>query len=215
MQKVDLYLVNTGCPRETEAWYGYVLAYKGRQLHTVEGFGKYTAGRNRRDLVMLLEAVSRCKDCELTVHTDSGYLIGGFARIEHYIEHEWFTTAGAEVKNKDLWIQVIDACAGKEVTFRQGEHEYTKWLKTEIRRRKDAEREKGIARSKEADHTDGTPGDAETGDRADDRAAHNNGSKDTEDGKAAGEKASTAGADGEPMGPVGQSAQEVWDKCQR
>lgn len=141
MYKVDLYMENAGkTPAERDAWYGYVLAYQGRTLHTVTGFGNCVANRHRRDLIMFLEALIRCRECSLTVHTDSAYLKGGFERIRRYIENGWVTSQGDPVKNMDLWKQVYTAAQGKEIQFVPGQHEYTNWLKTEIRRRQDGER---------------------------------------------------------------------------
>lgn len=129
-------------PKEQEAWYGYVLAYQGRTLHTAIGFGTCIANRHRRDLIMFLEALGRCKECSLTIHTDSAYLKGGYGRIPQYIENGWTTSGGDPVKNRDLWQKICAESQGKEIHFILGQHEFTDWLKTEIRRKRDAERSK-------------------------------------------------------------------------
>lgn len=137
MYKVDLYMENAGkSPREQEDWYGYIIAYKGKILYTIDGFGSYIGSRNRRDVYMFIQALKRCKECEMTVHTDSNYLKGGFSRIEQYEKNEWVKSDGNPVKNADLWQEVAAEAQGKEISFQDGQHEYSGWLKTEIRRRK-------------------------------------------------------------------------------
>lgn len=152
-KKVDLYMENAGkAPKEREAWYGYVLTYQGKQLYTTTGFASCRANRHRRDLVMFLEALMRCKECFLTVHTDSTYLKGGYGRIPQYIENGWITSGGAPVKNRDLWQKIHTESQGKEIHFVFGRHEFTEWLKAEIRRRRDAERSKGKPCETGTDH---------------------------------------------------------------
>lgn len=137
MYKVDLYMENAGkSPKEQEGGYGYIIAYKGKMLYTVDGFGSYTGSRNRRDVYIFLQALKRCKECEMTVHTDSNYLKGGFKRIEQYEKNGWMKPDGNPVKNADLWKEVATESRGKEISFQTGQHEYTEWLKMEIRRRK-------------------------------------------------------------------------------
>lgn len=149
MKQIELYMENAGkAPAIQEAWYGYVLAYQGKQLYTAEGFGTCTGSRHRRDLVMFMEAIRRCKDCQITVHTDAAYLIGGFKRIQQYIANNWTTSTGEPVKNADLWKEIMEASHGKLIDFEFGRHnEFSEWIKTEIRRRKNGKKKPGDGRT--------------------------------------------------------------------
>ena len=133
--KVNLYLEYAGkAPKEQENYYGYVLEYQGKQLNTRTEINKCTATRHRRDLIMFLEALKRCKPCELTVYTDSSYLIGNFNRIEQYVRNDWKKANNEPVKNADLWMEVVKEAEEKKISFEYGTHSYTGWLKSEIRR---------------------------------------------------------------------------------
>ena len=123
MKQVDIYLENMGkSVKKKEGWYGYVLAYQGRQLYTREGFKKTEDTKNERDVRMLLE---------------SQYLQGTFGRLAHYRENGWTKSDGTEIKYKELWQQVSDAAVGKEITFRMGTHEFSGWLQREIQHKEE------------------------------------------------------------------------------
>lgn len=137
MKIVDLYLENGGkSPKSCKGWYGYVLEYQGRYLHTRQHFEETEGTRQERDLEMLLDALKRCKDCQIRVHTDESYLEGGYERLPHYVNTEWITARGDPVKHKELWMEVMEQSQEKPLEFVLGPHEYTGWLRTEIERRK-------------------------------------------------------------------------------
>lgn len=138
---IDLYMENSGkSPTVKDDWYGYVLAYQGETLHTKEKFEHCVRNRFGRDLEMFLDAITRCQPAQIVVHTDSAYLAGGFERLSRYQENGWKNSKGEEIKHKDLWERIAEHSQDKEILFELGEHEYTQWLKNEIRRRKDAEK---------------------------------------------------------------------------
>lgn len=141
MKQVDIYLENMGkSVKKKVGWYGYVLAYQGKQLYTREGFKKTEDTKNERDVRMLLEALERCKPCEAIIHTDSQYLQGTFGRLDHYLENNWKKADGTEIKYKELWQQVSEAAKEKKVSFQMGSHEFTGWIRTEIERREKSEK---------------------------------------------------------------------------
>lgn len=137
MKTVDIYLENAGkSPRTCKGWYGYVLEYKGNQLHTRSYFAETDGTRQERSLEMLLDAVKRCRDCRIRIHTEEKYLAGGYERLSHYVKTKWITARGEPVKHKELWLQVVQESWKKPMEFILGPHEYTEWLQTEIARRK-------------------------------------------------------------------------------
>lgn len=139
---IDLYMENSGKSIKTQDnWYGYVLAYQGKELHTREKFEHCVRNRNGRDLEMLIDALSRCKPAKIVIHTDSGYIFTGFAGISRYRENNWKNSKGEEIKYKDLWQRIDELSRDKEISVKVGEHEYTQWLKSEIRRLKSEKEE--------------------------------------------------------------------------
>lgn len=137
MKTVDIYLENAGkSPRKCKGWYGYVLEYKGKQLHTRSYFVETEGTRQERSLEMLLDAVGRCRDCRIRIHTDEKYLAGMFKMIPKYVKTKWITARGETVKHKDLWMKVVQESWKKPMQIILGPHGYTDWLRTEIARRK-------------------------------------------------------------------------------
>ena len=95
--------------------YGTVLRYidpKG-QVHEREfsqGYKKTT--NNRMELmaaIVGLEALN--KPCEVELYSDSKYLVDAFDKnwLDSWIKNGWKTAGKKPVKNKDLWIRIIEA----------------------------------------------------------------------------------------------------------
>lgn len=135
--KVNLYLENAGkAPLEKDEWYGYILTFQGKQFHEVEEYGHCSATRHRRELIMLIKALERCKPCELTIYTDSIYLKNNFSRIEHFVRNDWKKAGGEPIMHNDLWQQVEQLTKDKKVAFIYGAHKYTDRLKKGIKTKK-------------------------------------------------------------------------------
>lgn len=63
---IDLYMENSGkSPWERDDWYGYVLAYQGKTLHTKEKFEHCVRNCFGRDLEMFLDAITRCQPAQI------------------------------------------------------------------------------------------------------------------------------------------------------
>lgn len=137
MKQVDMYLVNCGqSPKKTEAWWGFVLEYQGKTLHTLPDFGKTEDTRNGRDLHMFLKAPTRCRECEITVHTDSYYLIGGFGRLGDYMANGWMNAKGEEVGHANTWQAIAVEARDKLTRFEyERHHTYTAWVQGEVKRK--------------------------------------------------------------------------------
>ena len=103
--------------------YGTVLRYidsKG-QVHEREfsqGYKKTT--NNRMELmaaIVGLEALN--KPCEVELYSDSKYLVDAFDKnwLDSWIKNGWKTAGKKPVKNKDLWIRLIEAKKDHKVHF--------------------------------------------------------------------------------------------------
>lgn len=137
MKTVNIYLENGGkSPKPCAGWYGYILEYQGQRLYTRKRFARVEGTRQERDLVMLLDAMERCKPCRIRVYTEEPYLAGGYERLPHYVNTKWITARGDPVRHKNLWERILEQSAEKPLEFILGPHGYTEWLRTEIERRK-------------------------------------------------------------------------------
>ncbi|MBF0319326.1 MAG: ribonuclease HI [Nitrospirae bacterium] len=75
---------------------------------------------NRMELMAIIAGLSALKArCEVAVYTDSQLIVNAMTKgwIEKWQANNWITTAKSEVKNIDLWEQLIDLCKRHIVTF--------------------------------------------------------------------------------------------------
>ena len=132
----ELYMENAGkSPAVKKEWYGYILICVEFPEYTRKVCEEFEGTKNQRDLEMFLSALKWCNRCRLVVHTDSQYLVGGFRRINGYLENGWKNAKGEEIKNKELWQQIHGRIVEKgiQVEFILGKHDRTSWLQTEIK----------------------------------------------------------------------------------
>ena len=103
--------------------YGTVLRYidsKGQvyEREFSQGYKKTT--NNRMELmaaIVGLEALN--KPCEVELYSDSKYLVDAFDKnwLDSWIKNGWKTAGKKPVKNKDLWIRLIEAKKDHKVHF--------------------------------------------------------------------------------------------------
>lgn len=88
---------------------GAVLTYKEHKREISTGF-KFTTN-NRMELKAAIEALKAIKEpSKVKLHTDSRYVIDGTTKwIENWIAKSWKDSKRKPVKNKDLWLELIDA----------------------------------------------------------------------------------------------------------
>lgn len=75
---------------------------------TVKGGSKSTTN-NAMELIAVIEGLKRLnRKCDVEVYSDSQYVVNGFALgwVKNWKLHNWKTSTGSKVKNKELWIQL-------------------------------------------------------------------------------------------------------------
>lgn len=78
------------------------------------------ATNNRMELLAAIQALSALKKpCEVTLYSDSAYLVNAFARnwLEGWQKNNWRNSQKKEVENRDLWEQLVQLCQTHAVTF--------------------------------------------------------------------------------------------------
>ncbi len=124
MMKVTIY--TDGAARgnpDGPGGYGTIVQYvdPNGKLHEREysqGYKKTT--NNRMELmaaIVGLEALT--KPCEVELYSDSKYLVDTFDKgwLDSWIKNGWKTAGKKPVKNKDLWLRMIEAKKDHKVTF--------------------------------------------------------------------------------------------------
>jgi ribonuclease HI len=99
--------------------WGYLLRYGERQK-TASGFEPATTN-NRMELTAAVEALAVLKEpCHVTLVTDSQYLKKAFTEgwLENWRRNGWKTASKAPVKNKDLWLRLLELSATHELHWR-------------------------------------------------------------------------------------------------
>lgn len=95
---------------------------------------------NRSELMALKKALKRLREpCTLTIYTESGYLYQGFAgpcRVEKWIKSGWMSGKNVEVKNRDLWQELLNLLNGNSYKFLLNEpNAYVEMLHKEIEKK--------------------------------------------------------------------------------
>lgn len=103
--------------------YGTILSYTDAKgvIHEREksaGYKKTT--NNRMELMAVIIGLeSLIKSCEVTVYSDSQYVVNAFEKkwIDGWIKKGWKRGKNKEVKNVDLWKRLLEAMKPHKVKF--------------------------------------------------------------------------------------------------
>jgi ribonuclease HI len=90
----------------------------GDRTREING-GEADTTNNRMEMMAAIEALSALKrDCEVTLHTDSRYVMDGITNWIHgWKKRGWKTAAKKPVLNEDLWRQLDDLNRQHRVTW--------------------------------------------------------------------------------------------------
>ncbi|ADQ07103.1 Ribonuclease H [Caldicellulosiruptor hydrothermalis 108] len=95
-----------------------ILIYKGIRK-VLKGFERYTTN-NRMELKAVVEALKALKEpCKVIIYSDSAYIVNAVNQnwIEKWQKNGWKTSEKEEVKNIDLWNELIELLKIHKVTF--------------------------------------------------------------------------------------------------
>jgi ribonuclease HI len=98
--------------------WAYLLRY-GEQQKTASGFEADTTN-NRMELTAAVAALSALKEpCRVTLMTDSQYLKNAFTAgwLKNWQRNGWKTAGKQPVKNKDLWLRLLELSAVHELQW--------------------------------------------------------------------------------------------------
>lgn len=69
---------------------------------------------------------------EIHVHTNCGYIAGGFKNLSSWEENKWFTSKGETVKFAEIWQNLASKTRNKQLKVHLNEFNgYRTWLKNE------------------------------------------------------------------------------------
>lgn len=111
MKKVIIYTDGACSGNPGIGGYGSILNYLGTEK-IISGVNPSTTN-NRMELTACIEAIKLLKEqCEVDLYTDSAYVCNAFTEnwIEKWQLNDFFIGKKNEIKNIDLWKQLIALC---------------------------------------------------------------------------------------------------------
>jgi len=93
--------------------WGAIVAYPD-SVQELGGRAEQTTN-NRMELAAVIESLRIAENDEITVHTDSEYIVKGITEwVNGWQRNNWKTAAKKPVLNQDLWKELVELVYGKE-----------------------------------------------------------------------------------------------------
>lgn len=118
MKEVTIYTDGACSGNPGPGGWGAVLIYEEKKKE-ISGSSKSTTN-NIMEMTAVIEALKLLKyKCKVSVYSDSAYVVNAFNQgwIENWIKKDWKNSSKDPVKNKELWLELIDLVNKHEVTF--------------------------------------------------------------------------------------------------
>ncbi len=118
MKQVEIYTDGACSGNPGEGGWGAVLMY-GEHKVEMSGYEKSTTN-NKMELTAALEALKKLKEpCRVNLYSDSAYLINAFSQgwIDKWIKSGWKRNKNEEVKNVELWKELIKLSDYHSITW--------------------------------------------------------------------------------------------------
>lgn len=123
MTHVNLYSDGAARGNPGPGGYGAVLTFvdSGGTLHTKElSQGYECTTNNRMELLGVIRGLEALKHgCQVDIYSDSKYVVDAFNQhwVEGWLKRGWKNSKKEPVKNKDLWLRLLEVMKPHEVTF--------------------------------------------------------------------------------------------------
>ena len=118
MEKVTIYTDGACSGNPGPGGWGTILMYKDIKKE-ISGGEKNTTN-NIMELTAVIEGLKMLKfPCEVDLYSDSAYVVNAFLQkwTENWVKNNWKTADKKDVKNKELWQELIDLTKVHKVTF--------------------------------------------------------------------------------------------------
>ena len=118
MKEIDLYTDGACSGNPGVGGYGIVLIYND-YIKEFSGYNENTTN-NQMEITAVIEGLKKVKEpCKINIYTDSAYTMNAFSEgwIDSWIQNNWKTANKKPVKNKELWIELIDLLSKHEIVW--------------------------------------------------------------------------------------------------
>ncbi len=118
MKEVEIYTDGACSGNPGVGGWCAILMYRGASK-TISGYNKDTTN-NRMELFAIIQGLGALKEpCRVKIYSDSAYAVNSINSgwIESWRKNGWKTADKKEVKNVDLWTDLLIRMRGHEVEF--------------------------------------------------------------------------------------------------
>lgn len=118
MKEITIYTDGACSGNPGPGGWGAVLIFQGNQKE-ISGGAKDTTN-NIMEMTAVIEALNLLKEpCIVNLHSDSAYVVNAFNEhwIEGWLAKGWVNSKKEPVKNKELWLELIELTNKHKVKF--------------------------------------------------------------------------------------------------
>lgn len=118
MEEVTIYTDGACSGNPGPGGWGAILMYKGNKKE-ISG-GRKDTTNNVMELTAVIEALKLLKfPCKVNLYSDSAYVVNAFLQnwVINWQKNNWKTSDKKDVKNKELWQELINLTNIHDVTF--------------------------------------------------------------------------------------------------
>ena len=117
MKRIDIFTDGACKGNPGPGGWGAIL-HMGAHEKEMSG-GEPETTNNRMEMMAVIKALNALKEpCDVTVHTDSRYVIDGMTKwLAGWLKRGWKNAAKQPVKNDDLWRAMMEAVAPHKVRW--------------------------------------------------------------------------------------------------
>ena len=118
MEEVTIYTDGACSGNPGPGGWGAILMYKNSKKE-ISG-GKKDTTNNVMELTAVIEALKMLKfPCKVNLYSDSAYVVNAFLQnwITNWQKNNWKTADKKEVKNKELWQELVELTNIHDITF--------------------------------------------------------------------------------------------------
>lgn len=118
MKQIEIYTDGACSGNPGVGGWGAVLIY-GKIKREISGAEPNTTN-NRMEIMAVLKALSLVKEpCEINIYSDSAYVVNAFCEdwISGWQKNNWKNANKKEVKNKELWLMLLQLLKPHKITW--------------------------------------------------------------------------------------------------
>jgi ribonuclease HI len=118
MKNVEIYTDGACSGNPGPGGWAAILLYNGKE-RTVSG-GEPATTNNRMELMAAIQGLKMLNQrCAVKLYSDSSYMVDALTKgwLERWRMNMWRTAAKDDVKNVDLWEQIVTLCSSHDIAW--------------------------------------------------------------------------------------------------